>query len=149
MARKGVIDGKDVPIISAYFEDSEDTGEPNELQENANSVFQGSIFLGDGFLLTHAEAEELIKTDNHNKEIIFPVINGQELNNNPKQNPGRSIINFFNWELEKAQRYGLPFQIIEQNVKTERMKQKDKGGQEYWWLFLRPRIERLFQIFIH
>ena len=60
---KRVLDGKEVPFISAYFEDSEDAGEPKSLLENSNRVFQGSIFLGDGFLLTHDEARALIKAD--------------------------------------------------------------------------------------
>jgi len=111
------------------------------LPENANRVFQGSIFLGDGFLLTHNEANQLIDADSHNQEIIFPVINGQELNNQPDQKSQRKAINFFNWSIEKAQTYFLPFEIVEKNVKPERMKQKDKGGQDYWWRFLRPRIE--------
>ena len=42
-------------------------------------------------MLTHEEASTLIRSDPRNREIIFPVINGQEVNNNPKQNPGRSI----------------------------------------------------------
>jgi hypothetical protein len=31
--------------------------------------------------------------------------------------------------------------IVERKVKPERMKQNDRGGQEKWWLFLRPRNE--------
>lgn len=138
---KPLLDNQIVANINAFFEGSEDSGEPQNLPENASRMFQGSIFLGDGFLLTHDEANRLIQADSRNREVIFPVINGQEINNEPEQMPGRSIINFFDWELQKAQRYELPFQIVEQEVKPERMKQKDKTGQEYWWRFLRPRIE--------
>lgn len=79
-------------------------------------MFQGSIFLGDGFLLSHEEAENLIQADFSNRKVIFPVINGQEINNNPEQEPGRSIINFFDWKIEKAQEYELPFRIVEEKV---------------------------------
>lgn len=138
---KRVLDGKDVPVISAYFEDSEDAGEPKNLLENANSVYQGSIFLGDGFLLTHAEADRLIEADPRNREVVCKVINGDELNNQPLQTPQRSVINFQVWPEFQASQYVEPFAIIEQRVKPDRLKQKDKGGQEYWWRFLRPRNE--------
>lgn len=138
---KYLLDNQPVVTINASFEDNEDGGKPKDLPENASRVFQGSIFLGDGFLLTHEEANQLVKTEACNKEVIFPVINGQEINNEPEQKPGRSIINFFDWPIEKAKKYEQPFHVVEVNVKLERMKQKDKIGQEYWWRFLRPRIE--------
>ena len=136
-----VLDGKDVPVINAFFEDSEDSGEPNNLLENANSVYQGSIFLGDGFLLPHEEADSLVESDPRNRDVICKVINGDELNNQPDQDPQRSVINFQNCAESQASRYPLPFAIIEQRVKPARLAQKDKGGREYWWRFLRPRNE--------
>jgi hypothetical protein len=138
---KRFLDGKDVPVISAYFEDNQDVGEPKVLDENTKRVFQGSIFLGEGFLLTHEEGDKLIEVDPRNREVIFKTINGEELNNRPMQDPQRSVISFHDWPKEQAQQYPEPFAIVEQKVKPERMKQKDKGGQEYWWRFLRPRNE--------
>jgi hypothetical protein len=122
---KRMLDGKEVPIISAYFEDSEDAGEPKVLPENINSVYQGSIFLGDGFLLTHEEANSLIHDDSHNNNVICKVINGDEINNQPTQLPRRSVINFHVWTEAEASRYTSLFSIVEQRVKPERMKQKD------------------------
>lgn len=136
-----MLDGKEVPVISAYFEDSKDSGEPRELPENTNRIFQGVIFLGDGFLLTHDEADKLIKADPRNRDVVFRTINGDEINNRPTQDPQRSVISFHSWPEERARQYSEPFSIVEQKVKPERMKQKDKGGQEYWWRFLRPRNE--------
>ncbi len=73
--------------------------------ENADRVFEGSIFLGDGFLLTHGEAKVNERTkDPVNSEVISPLINGQEINNEPEQAAGRQIINFFDWPLEKARK---------------------------------------------
>lgn len=138
---KRVLDGKEVPVINAYFEDSEDLGEPKKLLENSNSVYQGSIILGDGFLLSHEEAERLIQTNSRNRDVVCKAINGDELNNQPTQSPQRSVINFQDWSEAKASQYVEPFSIIEQRVKPERLNQKDKGGKEYWWRFLRPRNE--------
>ena len=53
------------------------------------------MFLGDGFLLSNEEADQFRQLNSRNDEVIFPIINGQELNNHPDQAPGRSIINFF------------------------------------------------------
>lgn len=109
---KRVLDDKVVPYINPYFEDSQDGGEPKTLDENTKRVFQGSIFLGEGFLLTRAEAQALIESDTRNQEVIFPVLIGQEVNNNPDQEPGRSIINFFDWPMEKAQTYEAAFERV-------------------------------------
>jgi methylase of polypeptide subunit release factors len=138
---KHILDGKDVRAINAYFEDSNDVGEPHTLLENKDRVFQGSIFLGDGFLLTHEDATALCLADSKNVEVIFPALNGNEVNGDPEQKPGRSIINFFDWSLEKARTYEAPFGIVEEKVKPERERQKDAGGKDVWWRFLRPRIE--------
>jgi len=129
------LDNKPVPLVSPFFEDSTDVREPVDLPHNANKVFQGSIFLGDGFLLTHDEAESLKRSDSKNHEVIFPLINGQELNNNPDQSPGRSIINFRDWSQEKARKYEVPFERVFRLVKPVRDKDNMKSRRENWWQF--------------
>lgn len=136
-----VLDGQDVSMINAYFEDTADGGAPSPIPENANKVFQGSIFLGDGFLLTHEEADRLKCVDSKNEEVIFKTINGDQLNNDPTQEPPRSVISFHDWSEERSRQYVKPFAIVESKVKLDRMKQKDKGGRDFWWRFLRPRNE--------
>ena len=59
---------------------------------------QGSIFLGDGFLLSHAEADRC-PGDPRNRDVVFKAINGEELNNQPVQTPQRSVISFHDWPL--------------------------------------------------
>ena len=148
---KRVLDGKEAPFINAYFEDNEIGYEPQNIQENAHRMFQGSIFLGDGFLLTHDEADQMIQVDPFNQDVIFPVINGQEVNNEPKQTPGRSIINFFDWELEKAQAYEQPFQIVEEKVKPFRSTQNRARNRDVWWIYAehRPGLTRNLQPINH
>lgn len=136
-----VLDGHEVPFINSFFEDTADGGEPNPLSENADKVYQGSIFLGDGFLLAHDEADRLRQADSRNGEVIFKTINGDQLNNTPTQEPQRSVISFHDWSEGRARLYGEPFAIVEREVKPERLKQKDKGGRDFWWRFLRPRQE--------
>ena len=131
------LDGKDVPVISAYFEDVEDSSNPSLLCESANRVFQGTIPLGEGFLLEHSEAKGLIESDLRNQEIIFPVINGHETNNHPDQLPGRSIINFLARTEEQAASYEIPFRIVRDRVKPARMAQKNEAAKTRWWRFYR------------
>jgi hypothetical protein len=135
-----VLDGKEVATINAHFEDSVEEGDPVELAANDAKVFQGSIFLGDGFLLKHEEAARLVHSDPRNAEVIFPVINGQELNNRPDQKPGRSIINFHDWSLERAAAYQEPFEIVERLVRPKRLANA-RVATLPWWLYERARVE--------
>ena len=43
-------------------------------------MFEGSHFLGDGFLLSENEAQQMIAADSKNTDVIFPVLNGKEIN---------------------------------------------------------------------
>jgi hypothetical protein len=138
---KHVLDSQEVDTINTFFEAEAAGKEPVDLTENAAMMFQGSIFLGDGFLLTHAQAAELVRQNPTNSEVIQPIINGQELNNEPDQKPGRSIINFRDWPESRARGYVEPFEIVESIVKPERLRQGDATGRGYWWRFLRPRNE--------
>jgi len=136
---KRMLDGKEVPVISAYFEDSEDVGEPKSLQESAKRIYQGSIFLGEGFLLTSKEVDALIQVDPRNREVIFPVINGREINNAPDQIPQRSVINFHDWSEEKARTYPEPFRIVEELVKPVRSTQNRPRNRDVWWVYAEHR----------
>ena len=139
-----MLDNQPVEMINAFFEEEEGLGAPNSILENHDRVFQGSIFLGDGFLLSHKEAGRLRTSDPRNAEIIMPIINGKELNNEPNQIPGRSIINFRDWPMERAREYPEPFAIIEEKVKPIRATQNRKRNREVWWVYAehRPGLTR-------
>lgn len=131
--RPRVLDGRRVPFISAFFEDYADAGKPNPLPEAEGRVFQGSILLGDGFLLSHEDASAMRSADPRLAEVIFPVINGQELNNEPEQTPRRSVINFFDWSLEKASGYGPAIERVRELVKPVRDQDNRAVRRERWW----------------
>jgi hypothetical protein len=126
-----------VSIISPYLEEGQDAGEPSVLSESQNQIYQGSIFLGDGFLLSHAEKEKLVDADQRNQKIIAPVINGEDVSSDPKQAPSRDIINFSNRTEDDAASYVLPFTIVEAKVKPARLAQKNAGARAKWWLYYR------------
>jgi len=129
------LDGSPVKTIDAFFEDSALVGEPVGLMENSGRVFQGSIFLGEGFILTHEEADRLCTSDQLNKKVIFPVITGQDLNSSPEQIPPRCIINFHDWPLQEAASFKGPFSIVESRVKPERDKVTRASRRERWWQY--------------
>lgn len=79
-------------------------GEPYRLEENKGKSFQGSIVLGLGFVLEPEEAEELIARDERNRDVLFPYLNGQDLNSRPDQSASRWVINFFDWPLDRTAR---------------------------------------------
>ena len=133
-------------------------GNPFPLKQNADKSFQGSIVLGKGFVLTPEEAEVLITKDPRNKEVLFPYLNGDDLNNDAEQKPSRWVINFFDWTEEKARTYPDCFEIVERLVKPERQRWKlDEKGNEIvgtyalrkplpqkWWIYgeKRPALYR-------
>lgn len=138
-SRQRVLDGREVGFISSYFEDHPDQGQPRRLAENARRVFQGSIFLGEGFFLSHAEAARLLEADPRNRDVIYATTNGQEINSQPDQRPQRSIINFHDWEESRARTYPLPFQIVEERVRPFRATQNRIRNREIWWLYAEHR----------
>ncbi|MBX3739963.1 MAG: hypothetical protein KF712_03150 [Akkermansiaceae bacterium] len=134
-AQKRVLDDKEVPFISALFEDYRDQGKPKHQEGNEKRMFSGCHFLGDGFLLSEDEAKQMVEKDSRLAEIIFPILNGQELNGSPLQSPGRKIINFFDWPVEKAAKYGEAFDRVKTLVKPVRDQDKRAVRREKWWQF--------------
>ncbi len=107
--------GKKVNTITPYLDDAETLGNPFPLKQNEGKSFQGSIVLGKGFVLEPLEAEVLIAKDPKNKDVLFPYLNGDDLNNNPNQTPSRWVINFFDWPEEKAKTYQDCYEILLSN----------------------------------
>jgi hypothetical protein len=137
--RRRSLDGRDVELINAFFEESAIGGDPASLSANAGSLFQGSISLGEGFLLTHEAATQLMLLDPRSSQVVFPVMNGQEINNEPDQKPGRSIINFHDWGIERAATYPAPFEIVERLVKPVRAVNNRAVYRDLWWIYAERR----------
>ena len=140
-----------VKHINVYFEDGEDVENPTTVQENQSKIFNGYHFSGSGFLLTHEEADRLRASSPRNEDVIMPIINGEELNNDPSQAPGRSIINFRDWPIDEARGYPEPFSIVEEKVKPYRDTQNRKRNREVWWVYAehRPGLTRAIRNLSH
>jgi len=81
----------------------------------------------------------LIAKDARNKDVLFPFINGEDLNSRPDQSPSRWVINFHDWPVEQAEMYPDCMKIVIERVKPQRDSQNDKRGKELWWQHLRTR----------
>lgn len=133
------LSGKCVNYISAFLSDVQEWS-LKPLHANANLAFEGSYTFGDGFTLSAEEAQQMIVSDKRNEDVLYPYINGKELNTDPKQLPGRWVINFFDWPEAKAKEYAIPFKKILEDVRPERANVKNKEVRKYpWWLHWRSR----------
>lgn len=139
---KFILAGKEVSTITPYLDNASTLGNPWPLKENAGKSFQGSIVMGKGFVLEPQDAEALIRKNSKNRRVLFPYLNGDDLNSNPDQAPSRWVINFFDWPEEICKHeYPDCFEILDQLVRPKRDFQNDKGAVEKWWQHWRPRLE--------
>ncbi len=76
-------------------------GNPKMLRANEGMSFQGSVILGLGFTMSPEEANDLKRKDSRNAEVLFPYLNGEDLNSIPNQNPSRWVINFQDWPVQR------------------------------------------------
>jgi hypothetical protein len=114
-------------------------GKPYTLEANRGRSFQGSVVLGMGFVLTPEEVQTLIMKDLRNKDVLFPYLNGEDLNSRPNQSPSRWIINFHDWPLEKAEIYLDCMKIVREKVKHERDRNNRQVYREKWWHYAEKR----------
>ena len=147
-----VLDGASVDNITAFLFHRGGHADPARLAANAGKSFQGSIVLGMGFTFDDtdkkgvasslADMQRLIESDPRNREVIFPYIGGEEVNTSPTHTHHRYVINFGDrTEDECRHRWPDLMAIVEDRVKPERQRQKDRGALDRWWQFIRPRPE--------
>lgn len=109
------------------------------MRANAGIAFQGSNVLGMGFVLTSDEAQRMLDDDGTNADVIFPYINGEDLNSDPEQRPSRWVINFWDWPEERARSYEVPWRHVYELVRPERGTNPRGGSRERWWQHERAR----------
>ncbi|MFI5959769.1 Eco57I restriction-modification methylase domain-containing protein [Cryptosporangium sp. NPDC051539] len=110
-------------------------GAPLRLAENSRIAFIGCYVLGMGFVIEPEEAAEWIKADPCNSEVLFPYLNGEDLNSRPDNSASRWVIDFNDRPESIAERYALPYQRLKSDVLPERRTNKRKPRRERWWQF--------------
>jgi hypothetical protein len=149
MPRPHELDGKPVPLITAYLFHAGGHENPVTLRANAGKSFIGSFVLGMGFTFDDTDKDgvgnpislmhELITKDKRNAERIFPYIGGEEVNDSPTHAHHRYVINFGEMTEEEARQWPDLIAIVEEKVKPERMKLGNDGDakrrKQNWWLW--------------
>ncbi|MDD9999310.1 MAG: hypothetical protein OXQ89_16355 [Rhodospirillaceae bacterium] len=107
-----VLDGADVPEITAFLFHRGSHADPMRLRSNADRCFNGSFVLGIGFTFDNTdkkgiatpitEMHRLIGENPRNGECIFPYIGGEEVNTAPTHSHHRYVINFRNYPLRRT-----------------------------------------------
>ncbi len=146
-----LLDGREVPLITAYLFHAGGHENPATLKANANKSFIGSYVLGMGFTFDDTDKEgvanpialmhELIAKDKRNAERIFPYIGGEEVNDSPTHAHHRYVINFGEMTEEEARRWPELMLIVEAKVKPRRLKDNRESYRRYWWLFAEKRAD--------
>lgn len=77
-------------------------GTPQRLKANEDSSFIGSYVLGLGFVMPSQDASELVLRNPLNRDVLFPYLNGEDLNTRPDQSASRWVINFHDWPLDRT-----------------------------------------------
>lgn len=137
----------DVPVrrISTLLEPAGRVeGVPERLDENDRKSFIGCYVLGMGFILDTEEAQVWIRDDPRNAEVLFPYVNGDDVNSRLDCSASRWVIDFNDRSEELAQSYDLPYQRLESKVRSERLGNNRKVYREYWWQYAekRPALRR-------
>jgi hypothetical protein len=137
-----VLDDRQVAAIDARLDaKSRATGKAERLAANLGLSFIGSFVLGMGFIMEPDTAAELIRRDPRNGDVLFPYLNGQDLNSRPSCDASRWVINFFDWSIERARTYPEPIQRVEVEVRPERQRRRADGS----YALRRPLPERYWQ----
>ncbi|WP_293752623.1 DNA methyltransferase [Limnohabitans sp. Rim8] len=118
---------------------------PKILHENDRICFIG-VHLGgtDGFIVSEIQAQEWIKNNIKNKNILFPFIRGEDIGANNLQAAPSWIISFGEMNHSEAEQYTEPFNYLKNVVFPERQK---KNKEKYprmvneWWKFWHSRNE--------
>ena len=147
-----VLDDKVVTAITPSLDSrSRVSGNPYSLTANTNQSFIGCYVLGTGFVIEPEHAEALIANNSRNRDVLFPYLNGEDLNSNWDSSASRWVIDFNDWPIEHAMEYAEIFAIIDQKVRPERQRTKPDGSYvlrkplpERWWQYAdkRPALRK-------
>ncbi len=129
------LDNQKVSRINSSLRSTTDVSSAVRLSANVNRCFQGIIPVGKGFIITLQLAQEWIKANPRNQEVIKPLSDATSLAKSPHGKPGRWIIDFNNMSLEEASDYALPFEYVKATVKPERDTNRRELTQLNGWKY--------------
>ena len=129
------LDGRPVLNINSSLQATIDVSQAARLSANLNKCFQGVIPLGMGFIASEQQAQDWIKADLKNQDVLKLFSMGANLAQNPHGRPERWVIDFNEVMIEEAIDYAIPFEHIKATVKPERDKNRRDTRRINWWKF--------------
>ena len=154
------LNGKQVLFINSYLYDAPEVNEVARLLENQNIAFEGVKHMGDGFIISESEANDLISKQASAYQVVRPFLSGQDINSRPDSSPSRWTINFKDFPLDRgssnfaysgavAEDFPGCLQLIERRVRPQRMLLSPRSSgncsmKERWWQYFlwRPALYR-------
>jgi hypothetical protein len=150
-----VLDDSTVAAISTLLDPPRRTiGPPHRLLAGAGCSFLGSYIGGQGFLMTPAEAGDILASHPECARVLKRYLNGKDLNDSPTQSGSRFAIDFGDMTEDLAAEYKPLFALVEEEVKPERTRRKSDGTYQLraplpqrWWQYgdKRPALYRAVQ----
>lgn len=138
-----ILNQQEVHGISSFLDSHESVFSTNRLKENLGIVFRGPTVGGEGFVLTTAEANRMIDEAPSCSEVIRPFLTGKDINQDPRQMSDRFVIDFGDRSEEEARRFGPCWKHLYDTVRLQRLGNKIKQREKYWWRFI-GRQENLY-----
>lgn len=139
---RAVLDGVPVARISTTLDpEGRIVGIPSRLAENRYQSFIGSYVMGIGFVLDDREGRHLLESDPRHADVIQRYVNGEDVASDPQHRPSRWVVDFRDWDADRAKSYPVLWRLLEERVKPGRLEQNDEFGRRHWWRFLRSRPE--------
>ena len=121
---------------------SHENWKPVKLEESKGYVFQGVIILGDGFIIDKQTYSQWEEAGDKSCSVVFDYLIGREVNQSPSHTPSRKVINFFDWDQEKAETFRSAYLIVQEQVQPERQRRKATGEfvlrkplPQRWWQY--------------
>lgn len=118
------------------------SGQPVKLPENAGMAYIGCYILGMGFVVTPQEGKDWIAADPRNEQVLFPYLNGEDLNSRPDLSAPRWVIDLAERDEAAARQFEGPWSHVWSAVRPERL---EKDPNKYprmvneWWKFWNAR----------
>ena len=119
---------------------------PKKIDQNLGISFKGSTTGCAGFVLTDSEAQDIFKIDPKYKNVIQKFLGGQEFNNSPSQSTDRWVINFRDWNIDRAAEYPICLKILEDRVKPYFDARTGQIHEKDYWKFSDKRLDSYARI---
>ncbi|MFG3164062.1 Eco57I restriction-modification methylase domain-containing protein [Streptomyces sp. NPDC048232] len=137
-----VLDGVAVPngISTSLNPATREASWAERLEGNRGVSHVGAYVLGLGFTILEDQARAWIEEDERYSRVLFPYVNGQDINNHPEHGTKRWVINFHDWSRGEAEEYPKAYAQVERAVKPERDILNRKVYRERWWQYAEKQL---------